>query len=266
MMSLILSVYVQGWQLFTRQNWSAKHSTPCWFSGRPLSEAESRSVWLCLVQNNTTAVQWWYRWRAWSAHCTKDDDDIRGICLRFSVLWACSCICLLALQCPVMIQMTSLKCIALNRMMTFEAFVWGWLSFQPAIAFACEHCSVQWWYRWRAWSAHCTKQDDDIRGICLRLTVLWACSCICLWALSVQWWYRWRAWSAHCTKQDDDIRGICLRFSVLWACSCICLLALQCPVMIQMTSLKCIALNRMMTFEAFVWGSLSFELAVAFAC
>ena len=86
--------------------------------------------------------------------------------------------------------------IALNRMMTFEAFVWGWLSFQLAIAFSCEHCSVQWWYRWRAWSAHCTKQDDDIRGICLRSTVLSACNCICLWAL-------------------------------------------QCPVMIQMTSLKC---------------------------
>ena len=37
-----------------------------------------------------------------------------------------------------MIQMTSLKCIALNRMMTFEAFVWGWLSFELVVAFACE--------------------------------------------------------------------------------------------------------------------------------
>ena len=82
-------------------------------------------------------------------HCTKQDDDIRGICLRSTVLWACSCICLWALQCPVMIQMTSLKCIALKRMMTFEAFVWGWLSFKLVVTFACEHCSVQWWYRWR---------------------------------------------------------------------------------------------------------------------
>ena len=48
-----------------------------------------------------------------------------------------------------MIQMTSLKCIALKRMMTFEAFVWGWLSFKLVVTFACEHCSVQWWYRWR---------------------------------------------------------------------------------------------------------------------
>ena len=92
---------------------------------------------------------------------------------------------------------------------------------------------------------HCTKKYDDIRGICLRLTVFQSMlvASMCEHCHSSD--DTDDEPEVHCTIKYDDIRGICLRLTVFQSM----LVASMCehcyssdPVMIQMTSLKCIAL------------------------
>ena len=90
---------------------------------------------------------------------------------------------------------------------------------------------------------HCTLKDDDIRGICLRSTVFYSMlvACMCEDCFSSD--DTDDEPEVHCTPKHDDIRGICLRLTVSYSMFvAFNVSALLFSVMIQMTSLKCIAL------------------------
>ena len=90
---------------------------------------------------------------------------------------------------------------------------------------------------------HCTLKYDDIRGICLRSTVFYSMlvACMCEHCYSSD--DTDDEPEVHCTPKHDDIRGICLRLTVSYSMFvAFNVLALLFSVMIQMTSLKCIAL------------------------
>ena len=59
--------FVLWWHTHSRFNfWSALHCKPCWFHGRPLSEAGMDCQKIAYKEDNT-AIQWRYTRRAWSA-------------------------------------------------------------------------------------------------------------------------------------------------------------------------------------------------------
>ena len=155
---------------------------------------------------------------------------------------------------PVMIQMTSLKCIALNKAWWHSRHLSEGLVFLNLLhPFLCSlsyddtlihgsisevRCTVN---RADFMEGHCLRQEWIARRLRIRKTRQLSnddtqdepevhCANTA--------WLHWR----HLSEVDHLF--VLFRH---WVC-------IVHPVMIQMTSLKCIALKRMMTFEAFVWG------------
>ena len=185
----------------------------------------------CLTVLETSSVLWWCP-KGWSAmHYTHG--DIKGRPLSEAIFRRSNCKCLMvemtclihvsavsAVSFSVMIQMTSLKCIALQSMMTYEAFVWGLRVLIGDCLTVLETSSVLWWCP-KGWSAmHYT--HGDIKGRPLSEAIFRRSNCKCLMV------------EMTCLIHVSAVSAV--SFSV----------------MIQMTSLKCIALQNMMTYEAFV--------------
>ena len=142
-------------------------------------------------------------------------------------------------------------------MTTLEAFVWSW-SFVCLVLSLGLHCTSSDDTDDEP-EVHCTKNNDDIRGICLRLIVWLLCSVIgshCTSSDDTD-----DEPEVHCTKKNDDIRGICLRSTFCLPCSF--MLGPRCRSSDDTDDEPEVHCTKqsMMRFEAFVWGSCLFELA-----